>query len=546
MPMSLRPGTALIFPKTLRSLGQSPDALALALIAAFLVCRLILAATLGFSVDESYTIANARELGLSYFDHPPLHYWIEHAFMPVLGEGHALRLPFVALFAGSTWLLYLFTRALFGGFAGVWAVLTLNLSAFFTLSAGSWIVPDGPLIFCLLAAALTVARAFFTEAEAPSPWRTWPLTALWLGLAALSKYHAVLFALSLFFYLVSMPQRRRVFLHPAPWIGAATALLLFAPVLIWNAQHDWVSFAYQGRHGFVYLAERGAPPQALHPGNVLIDAAGQSAWLFPWIFVPLLVAAWQALRAGRGRERSWYCLCLGLPTIAFFTIAPLWGHRGLPHWPMPGWLMLYPILGDFLARASAQGWPRRWAIGSAGLFAALAVIVVGHAATGFGKLAFAQAFRHGDPTLETLEWKPLGRELAARGYLDRKDMFVVAPYWLDAGRIDQALGGALPVVAFGDWNEPKHFDLRYDRRWFLRRDALIVGIKIGPDIEARLRPYFAAIEELPPVVFGRSGMPEIKLRVLYGKTLLTPFPPFYVRDTYAGSGRGGDAAAPAR
>jgi 4-amino-4-deoxy-L-arabinose transferase-like glycosyltransferase len=547
MPMSLRPGPALISRKTLSSFGQSPDALALALIAAFLVFRLILAATLGFSVDESYTIANARELSLSYFDHPPLHYWIAHAFIPVLGEGHALRLPFVALFAGSTWLLYLLTRALFGGFAGVWAILALNLSAFFTVSAGSWIVPDGPLIFCLLAAALTVAKAFFPQGTAPSPWRTWPLTGLWLGLAALSKYHAVLFGLSLFLYLVSMPQRRRVLLHPAPWIGAAIALLLFAPVVIWNAEHHWVSFAYQGRHGFVHVVERGGEPSAFHPGNVLIDAGGQVAWLFPWIFVPLIIAAFKALRAGRGRERSWYCLCLGVPTIAFFTITPLWGHQGLPHWPMPGWLMLYPILGDYLAHASAQGWPRRWAIGSATLLAALAVVVVGHAATGFGKFAFAQAFRHGDPTLETLEWTPLARELAARGYLDRKDIFIVAPYWLDAGRIDQALGGALPVVAFGDWNEPKHFDLRYDRHAFLGRDALIIGIKIDPDIEARLRPYFATIEELPPVVFGRSRMPEIKLRVLYGNTLLKPFPPFYVPDTNAGSGRSGEAvAAPAR
>ena len=545
--MSLRPGPALISGETLSSPGRSPDALALALIATFLAFRLILAATLGFSVDESYTIANARELGLSYFDHPPLHYWIAHAFMPVLGEGHALRLPFVALFAGSTWLLYLLTRQLFGGFAGVWAILALNLSAFFTVSAGSWIVPDGPLIFCLLAAALTVARAFFPQGKAPSPWRTWPLTGLWLGLAALSKYHAVLFALSLFLYLVSMPQRRRVLFHPTPWIGAAIALLLFAPVMIWNAQHDWVSFAYQGRHGFVHVVERGAQPSAFHPGNVLIDAAGQAAWLFPWIFVPLVIAAWQALRAGRGHERSWYCLCLGLPTIAFFTITPLWGHQGLPHWPMPGWLMLYPLLGDFLAQASAQGWPRRWAIGSASVLAALAVVVVGHAATGFGKLAFAQAFRHGDPTLETLEWTPLARELAARGYLDRKDIFIVAPYWLDAGRIDQALGGALPVVAFGDWNEPKHFDLRYDRRALLGRDALIIGIKIDPDIEARLRPYFATIEDLPPIVFGRSGMPEIKLRVLYGTTLLTPFPPFYAPDANAGGGRGAEPiAAPAR
>ena len=192
--------------------------------------------------------------------------------------------------------------------------------------------------------------------------------------------------------------------------------------------------------------------------------------------------------------------------------------------------MLYPLLGDYLERAASRQWPRRWAISSAALFAALALIIVGHAATGFGKLVVPEAFRRGDPTLEAFEWTPLRRELAARNYLQRKDLFVVAPYWLEAGRIDQALGGVLPVVAFGDSNEPKNFDLRYDQRSFVGWDALIIGVKIGPYIEKRLRPFFASIEELPSFSFGRAGMPEIKLRIFLARKLLMPFPPFYARD----------------
>jgi 4-amino-4-deoxy-L-arabinose transferase-like glycosyltransferase len=91
-------------------LPRRSDRAVLALILGFLAFRFILAVTLGFTVDESYSIANARDLSLSYFDHPPLHYWIVHAFMPILGEGHAARLPFVLLFSVSSWLLYLLTR----------------------------------------------------------------------------------------------------------------------------------------------------------------------------------------------------------------------------------------------------------------------------------------------------------------------------------------------------------------------------------------------------------------------------------------------------
>ena len=109
--------------------------------------------TLGLGVDECYGIGVSHDLDLSYFDHPPLIYWITHFSIPLLGDGRALRLPFVALFSGTSWLVFLFTRRLFGAVSGFWAVLSLNLSAFFTL-AGGWIVPDGPLMFCLVGGGL--------------------------------------------------------------------------------------------------------------------------------------------------------------------------------------------------------------------------------------------------------------------------------------------------------------------------------------------------------------------------------------------------------
>ena len=38
--------------------------------------RLIAGVTLGLGVDECYAVANARQLQLSLFDHPPLSFWI--------------------------------------------------------------------------------------------------------------------------------------------------------------------------------------------------------------------------------------------------------------------------------------------------------------------------------------------------------------------------------------------------------------------------------------------------------------------------------------
>jgi hypothetical protein len=521
-PMGSRFWPKAASPKNPLFLDYSPEAMALGLITVFLAFRLFLAAVLGFALDESYTVANSRDLALSYFDHPPMHFWIAHVFMPIFGEGHALRVPFIVLFAGSSWLLYLLTRTLFGAWAGVWALFALNFSAFFTLSAGGWMVPDGPLLFFLLAAALILANAFFGK-NPPSPWRTWILAGISIGFAALSKYQTLLFGFSVLLYLVSVPERRNVLLHPAPWIGGLIALAIFSPVLFWNAEHGWVSFAYQGGRG---LAQGG-----LHVGNALVNAAGQAIWILPWIFIPLIIASWEALRAGRAQEQSWFCLCLGLPTIIVFTVIPLWGDRGLPHWPMSGWLMLYPVLGDFLARAKAEEVTtrRRWAVASVVLFVLVAAIAVGHTATGLGKVWFPAAFARGDPTLDAVEWTPLYSELKARGYLDRKDMFVIAPHWMEAGRIDQAFGGEPPVIVAGALTEPKNFAFRREPKSLLGRDALIIGRDIPPATVDKLRPFFKSIEELPPFSFGRSAMPEIQLHIMLAKDLLLPFPPYYAQ-----------------
>jgi len=94
--------------------GESGSRSALALIAVFALARLALAATLGLGFDESYTIVVARRLDLSYFDHPPLHQWIAHFAALAFGEGAATRLPFVALFAATGWLMFALTRRLFG------------------------------------------------------------------------------------------------------------------------------------------------------------------------------------------------------------------------------------------------------------------------------------------------------------------------------------------------------------------------------------------------------------------------------------------------
>lgn len=490
---------------------------AVALIAAFTILRLVAETFVGLGTDESYSVGAAHDLHLSYFDHPPLHYWMLHLVQPVLGRGRADRLPFVALFAGTSWLMFVLTRRLFGEAAGLWAVAALNLSGFFSVAAGGWVLPDGPLIFALLGAAGALAGHWFpAPQETRGPWRDWLVVGLWIGLAALSKYQAALFCVGVGLFVLTVSRARSDLRRPALYAAAMLTLALLSPVLIWNSQHHWASFAFQGGRG---------APDKLHVLGALGALAGQAVLLLPWIFAPMAAAAVAAARAGPADERRWFCLMLAAPAIALFTLTPMFGPKALPHWSMPGWILLFPLLGRMLAEAAGAGrvWPKRWAVGSAAVLIAAGALLVHEDATGWMGAAFPGAFRRGDPTAESIEWTPLRAELARRGLLRPGAPLVVALKWNEAGKVDQALGDVVTVTAFS--NDPREFAYRGDRSRWVGRDAVILGrVDTVSSRLTELRPYFRALTPAPSIWLGREGRREIEVAVVQAHGLLRPYP----------------------
>ena len=123
------------------------------LIAAGTLLRLALAAWFPLGNDEAYHTLFLRHPQASYFDHPPMLMLIEQLGMNLLGQSPdsvsplAARLGFIALFAGSSWLMFRLTSRLFHPQAGLMAAFALNLSIYHTVAAGSFALPDGPLLF---------------------------------------------------------------------------------------------------------------------------------------------------------------------------------------------------------------------------------------------------------------------------------------------------------------------------------------------------------------------------------------------------------------
>jgi 4-amino-4-deoxy-L-arabinose transferase-like glycosyltransferase len=498
---------------------------ALVLILVSTVLRLAAAQSVGLGVSEAYYFGAARHVSLSYFDHPPAAAFLAWLSLYVTGEisNLILRLPFVALFSATTWLMFLTGRRLFGPWAGFLSALLLNITPVFALSAGMFFQPDGPLMFFWLATVYFLVPLLVDDRGTPPARRAWILAGVMLGLALLSKYTAVFLVSGALCWMLVGRDRRRWLVRPEPYLALAVAVVFFMPVLVWNAGHDWISFRWQAARATAY--------EGFRFSWLLHNVGGQIVELSPWIWVLLVLEPFRARRSPadqvRGRR---FLLCLGLPPILAYTAVAAYADVGNHfHWGTPGYLTLLLGLG-----ATLDGWFRHRArlatavtVGLSAASILIMVVVNVQAATGrfsSGDDAVSRWLRDGnDPTIELLDYDALRAAFDARGLLRRPDLFVFSDRHYVAGKVDYALKGQLPFLLLSD--DPRAYAFFDDpTRWVGYEGILVSQRGSLAAVEADYADYCSAIDVLEPVPIERRGIVELTL-YLYRCTQLTkPFP----------------------
>ncbi|MCB8880949.1 glycosyltransferase family 39 protein [Acidisoma cellulosilytica] len=474
--------------------------------------RLLLGSLMGLGIDETYMVAASHHLELSYFDHPPIAWWLTHAAMWVTGSDAPVvaRLPFILLFALSTWLMARITTALFHDKqAGFWAALLMNLSPVYGLTAGGWVLPDGPLD-CALLGFLWFSLRATAVIPGGGRWGNWLGAGLCAGLAMLSKYNGALVLIGLPLFLVTAPKARVWLMRPQPWIAGLLAVLFFLPVVIWNQQHHWASFAFQGdRAG-------GLRFQPFAPFGVW---AGEALFVLPWIWVPLILLWLRALRRGPSEPRGWLLALFAATPVLLFAVVSIWSSRHiLYHWSAPGTLMLFPLLGAEVARRLQAGAPRlrRVILGTVALVLVALALVGTEMRFNWLTAAFGPGILgKGTDVAGGVDWNDLAPQLAARGLLSTPNLVVAVTRWNDAGKVDYALGGRFPVTVLAD--DTREYGIVAPADHFLGRPMLL----LTPDnhqsyILARFAPLFDKLMVLPPVTLRFGGYPFMTLSVLAG------------------------------
>ena len=302
-----------------------------------LCLRLIYIGQIDLLPEEAYYWNYAQHLDIGYLDHPPMVAWIIGLCTALLGQHEfAVRIGSVGCWAIAAFFAYRLTRVLYDKPSALRVVLLLSTLPFFFMT-GFLMTPDAPLLACWAGALYFLARVLVDDR--PNAW--WGL-GICIGLGMLSKYTISLLGPATLLYLLLDPRARRWLLRPQPYLAALLAAAIFSPVIVWNAMHEWASFAFQGSRRL--SAE---PVFSLH-----MLVASMALLLTP---IGMIAVAQILFRSSRlnsaqgeaqpesGRSRRLFVMVFTLVPLAVFALFSL-RHEVKLNWTGPLFLATLPAV----------------------------------------------------------------------------------------------------------------------------------------------------------------------------------------------------------
>jgi hypothetical protein len=314
---------------------------------------------LDLAPDEAHYWDWSRHLDWSYYSKGPLVAYLIRGGTSLAGSWSrqvigtdmlAVRLP--AVLCGSLVLasLYCLTVQIYRREDLAAAAVALALTIPLVTAGATLMTIDAPFT-CCWGWALVVGHLAMNRRSA---W-AWALTGLLVGLGMLAKYTMVWWIPSAGLFLLITPERRHLLFRPGFWIMTAVAAFCCLPILLWNAQHDWVTFKHvSGQTG---IQGQTAAFRWLGP---LLFLIGQGLllvgfWFVAWVLAMIAHRPWKETDAGVR-----YLWAMSAPMFVVVLLASLRTFVQ-PNWPVTAYLSGLVLTVGWLAgklrTSSSLLWP---------------------------------------------------------------------------------------------------------------------------------------------------------------------------------------------
>jgi 4-amino-4-deoxy-L-arabinose transferase-like glycosyltransferase len=388
-------------------------------------------------------------------------------------------------------------------------------------SAGSLIMTiDAPYCCCWGWALVCGYRAIFRD----SSW-AWAAAGLLVGAGILAKQTMVLFLPGMAIFLLANRDHRWQLARPGFWLMVSIAGLCSLPIVIWNAQHDWVTFRHVGGQAGVIGSE------GIRWLGPVYFVGMQFALLLGYWFVTWVVAMCWTRPWTQTHAPTQYLWWMSATVFAVFFLFSLKAEEQ-PNWPVTAYISGL-VLGTACLLRHWQTMNTRWKrLSLAGLalactFSVSLTVLLLHSEWIRPQLAaLAKANTEGDklpirqfdPTCRLRGWQMLAaevdrlrEELLASG----TQPVLAASGWTLPGELGFYCAGHPTVYSLGLSMGDRHSQYDFwrpnpvmDARQFEGCTMIVVGPPTPLLFEA-----FETIEQLPSVTYEAGGCPMARWNI---------------------------------
>lgn len=302
--------------------------------------------TIQLSEDEAYQWVWSKHLALSYYSKPPGIAFIQFAGTSLFGDtelGVRFFSPLVAAILGLMLLRFLAREI--GSRPAFWMLIIVT--ATLLLDVGTILMTiDPPLVLCWAWAMVVGWRALQPEGKT----RDWLVVGLATGLGFLCKYTAACQIVCWAIWFALRPPARIHLRKPGPWLALAIFLLCTTPVLIWNAQHGWITV--------IHVAGDAGMHSQWHPTlRYFSDFFFSELFLLnPVFFIGALWASVAFWKYRRERPLWLYFFCMGMPLFLGHWVFSL-HSRVLPNWIAAAVLPMFCLMVAYWNERPARAKP---------------------------------------------------------------------------------------------------------------------------------------------------------------------------------------------
>lgn len=288
------------------------------------IFQVIIACGFGLAHDEAYYWLFSRHLDWGYFDHPPFVAVVISLFSFLPHHEISVRIGFILLQFGTLFFLFRMTNP------ESWTRVLFLFFAFPLASySGLLALPDMPLLF------MTAAYFYFLRSFLRGEKSAVLVLPVVIALLLYAKYHGILLV---GFTILALP---KLLLRKDFWIVALISLILFAPHLWWQKEHQFATLRY-------HFLER---PSSSFSFKRILDYLGTQIVLTGLFCGPLI---WWKLAKRKSEDAFERALTFTSWGILLFFLVSTFSKKVEANWTIS---LVVPLT---ILMAGSDLWTKRW------------------------------------------------------------------------------------------------------------------------------------------------------------------------------------------